>query len=124
MNIKILKTQSILQEALQEALYMLDDTRLNTLNITRVKCSNGKEFAKVYLDPAPIQKEKKEAILKMLKKANNTIRQYLQTSLSWYKTPQLSYEFDNSLENINKLESIFKQIKQKQENKGENRNKK
>ncbi|MDE6885957.1 MAG: 30S ribosome-binding factor RbfA [Helicobacteraceae bacterium] len=111
-DIKILKTQSLLKEVLQEVLYMLDDTRLNALSIIKVECSKGKNFARVFLDSSSVSTEEQKDILKLLKKANSTIRQYLQTSLSWYKIPNFAYEFDTTLEKINKLESIFKQIRQ------------
>lgn len=116
MNIKLLKTQSLLQEVLQEALYSLDDTRISTLSIIKVECSRGKEFAKVFLDPAPLSTDEQKATIKLLKKADNIIHQYLRTSLNWYKTPKLVYEFDDSLEHINHLESIFKQINKEQQN--------
>lgn len=110
MNVKLLKTQSLLLEVLQEALYSLEDTRLSTLNVIKVECSRGKEFAKVFLDPTPLNADEQKATLKLLKKADNIIHQYLRTSLNWYKTPKLVYEFDDSLEHINRLEDIFKQI--------------
>lgn len=109
-NIKILKSQSLLQEVLQEIFFELEDNRLNTLSIVRVECSRGKESAKVFIDSANMDENEKKEIRKILKKANGIIRQYLQQSLSWYKVPILSYDFDDEMERINKLESLFKQI--------------
>lgn len=109
-NIKILKAQSLLQEVFQEALFSLNDNRLNSLSVIKVICSKGKESAKVFLDPTGLNEVEEKEILKLLKKAQNTIKQYLQSSLSWYKIPNFSYEFDNTMENINRLDSIFKMI--------------
>ncbi len=50
MNIKLLKAQSILQEALQEALFDLEDNRIKNIAVTRVECTQGKELARVFLD--------------------------------------------------------------------------
>ncbi len=112
MSIKLLKAQSILQEALQEAFYDLEDSRLKNLTITKVELSGGKESAKVFVDENSLLLDKKE-ILSLLKKANGIIRSTLQAQLSWYKIPKLSFEIDITLTEINKLESIFKQINAK-----------
>lgn len=112
-NIKLLKTQSLLKEILQESLSSLNDTRLNSLSITRVECKGGKEYAKVFFDTTGIDKCEQKEILKLLKKANSFIRGQLQSSLDWYKTPNLSYEFDEEMQTLNRLDSIFKQIQKK-----------
>ena len=110
MNIKLLKAQSILQEALQEALFDLEDNRLRNIAVTRVECSRGKEFARVFLDKNSLGDMEATNALKLLKKASGAIRANLQAQLSWYKTPNLIFEIDDSLEKINKIENIFKQI--------------
>lgn len=109
-NIKILKAQSLLQEVLQEALFALNDNRLNTLSVIKVECSKSKEFAKIFLDGTGITIEEQKEILTLLKKANGIIKLHLLNALSWYKAPNLSYEFDKEMEELNKLDSIFKQI--------------
>lgn len=112
MNIKLLKAQSILQEALQETLYDLADTRLKNLTITKIELSGGKESAKVFFDENSLLLEKKEMLL-LLKKASGIIRSHLQTQLSWYKIPKLSFEIDDSLAKINRLDDIFRKIHSK-----------
>ena len=110
MNVKILRTQSLLQEALQEVLFDLEDTRLKSIAITRVECSKGKEVAKVFLDKNSLGDLGANDALKLLKKASGAIRANLQAQLSWYRTPNLNFVIDESLENINRLETIFKAI--------------
>ena len=109
MNVKQLKSQSILMEALQEALCELSDARLRNLTITEVELSVGKESAKVFLDANSLLLDRKET-LGLLKRASSAIRANLHASLDWYKVPNLSFAIDDSLEQINKLDSIFKQI--------------
>ncbi len=116
MNIKLLKAQSILQEALQEALFDLEDNRLRNMAVTRVECSRGKEIARVFLDKNSLGDMEATNALKLLKKASGVIRANLQAQLSWYKTPNLIFEIDDSLEKINKIESIFKAIHSKNGN--------
>ena len=116
MNIKLLKAQSILQEALQEALFDLEDNRIKNIAVTRVECTQGKELARVFLDKNSLGDMEATNALKLLKKASGAIRANLQAQLSWYKTPNLVFEIDDSLEKINKLESIFKKIHNKEKN--------
>lgn len=116
MNIKLLKAQSILQEALQEAFCDLADTRLKNLTITKVELSGGKESVKVFLDENSLLLNRQET-LSLLKKASGIIRSHIQTQLSWYKIPILSFEIDSTLTEMNRLDSIFKQIKNKAESK-------
>lgn len=112
-KIKTLKNQSLLHKVLQEVLCLLDDERLNNLSVVGVKCSNGKHFAKVFLDSTLLTNDEKKLRIKLLKKANGVIKQYIRSSLSWYKIPDIDYEFDTNLENMNKLDLIFKEIQSK-----------
>lgn len=114
MNVKLLKSQSLLQEALQEVLFDLEDTRLKNIAITRVECSRGKEVAKVFLDKNSLGEVDSMQILKLLKKASSVIKANLQTQLSWYRTPNLTFAIDDSLAEMNKLEAIFRQIHAKE----------
>lgn len=103
-----------MQEALQEVLFDLEDTRLKSIAITRVECSKGKEVAKVFLDKNSLGDLGANDALKLLKKASGAIRANLQAQLSWYRTPNLNFVIDESLENINRLETIFKMIHNQQ----------
>ena len=48
MNIKQQRLESLLVEVLSEALSQLSDTQINSLSITGVKCSRGKQSAEVF----------------------------------------------------------------------------
>lgn len=120
-NIKSLKAQSLLKEVLQEIFYGLDDGRINSLNIISVK-SSKKEFACVFLDASSLDLNEQKDVLKALKNANGILHEHLKNALNWYKIPRLMFEFDNSLEQINRLERIFKEIHKKDLN-AESRNK-
>ena len=114
MNVKQLKSQSLLQEALQEALCELGDIRLRNLTITKVELSAGKESAKVFLDENSLDGAESAGILSALKKASGAIRANIGAQLSWYKVPSLRFEVDRELAQMNRLESIFKKIHAKE----------
>lgn len=115
-DIKKLKNQSLLKEAIQEALCSLKDNRLNTLAVNDVNCSNGKYFCKIFIDSTTLDENQRKKILKLLKNASGIIKQYLQNSLSWYRIPDFKFSFDTNLETINKLNNIFKQINERKNN--------
>ena len=62
-NIKLERTQSLLKELIPSALANLKDTRLNHLNVIDVKCSKGKYFAQVFLDPSCMTQEERKIII-------------------------------------------------------------
>lgn len=110
-RIKQLKTESLLSEAISEAIANLADTRIRSLLVTRTEISNGKESAKIFLDKTGFEDlDSQKEILALLKRANGAIRAALKASLSWYKTPQLTFIFDDSLEFANRLDDIFRAI--------------
>ena len=109
-NVKILRTQSLLQEAIGEALSELEDTRLKNIAVTRTECSKGKEVAKVFLDKNSLGDLSENDALKLLKNASGAIRANIGAQLSWYRTPNLVFVIDESLANINRLDAIFRQI--------------
>lgn len=110
MSIKILRTQSMLKELLIEAISQLNDERINNVNITSVECSRGKYNAKVLVQ---IDSNDKKEVIKALKNAQGILKEFILSNSGWFKCPNLQFEIDESLENENNLEKIFKQISNK-----------
>ena len=120
MDIKLARVESLLKEILPSALANLSDTRLNSLNVVEVKFRKGKYFAEVFLNaPFATEQEKKE-ILKQLKKAHGILKEYCLEETGWFRCPDFSFKFDNSLEQNNRLDAIFAHLQQERE-KGKNK---
>lgn len=109
-EIKRKRTESILKELIPEAIASLNDTRLHELSVIEVKCSKGRDDAKVFLDPSYFNEKEKNLLLKQLKKARAVIEDYCLKEQGWYKTPKLSFEFDTHYQRVNKIEELFKKI--------------
>ena len=75
-SIKVQRKESILLELLNEALSILNDNRLNSLNIIAVVCSKGASDCKVYLEKSFLEENEQKERLKLLKKANGLISRY------------------------------------------------
>lgn len=116
-NIKRERTQSLLRELIPCALANLNDTRLNALNVIAVKCSQGKYFAEVFLDAPYATPQEKDKLLAQLKKAQNIIKEYCLKETGWFRCPDFKFVFDQSLEQENRLDEIFKYLEQERQNK-------
>lgn len=112
-SVKILRTESLLKELMGEAIGSLNDMMINCITVTDVVCSRGKSDATVFIFDSGFSKSEKREILSRLKKASSAIGVYCLAAEGWYKMPRLSFEFDESIEKIQKMEKLFEQIKKK-----------
>ena len=109
-SVKMLKTQSLLQEVLSTALSELNNPLINNLCVSRVECKKGKQHAKVFIESSGIEKDKREEILRALNKAKGILAQYTLSATSWFKCPEFSFVLDDSLSEAQSLEAIFAKI--------------
>lgn len=109
-QIKLKRTDAILAELIPEALSQLNDARLHELDVIEVKCSKGRDDAKVYLDPSYFDEKEKSFFIKQLKKARPIIEDYCLKDQGWYKCPKLNFEFDEQLKHVQNIEELFKKI--------------
>jgi ribosome-binding factor A len=112
-QIKRKRTESVLKEILPEALGTLDDSRINSLNVTEVVCSRGRYDARVFLDPAGIDEKEQGEALKQLRKVSAHLKNHIRDSEGWFKAPNFVFEFDTHLEHITKMDALFDQIASK-----------
>ncbi len=110
-NIKEQKLNSYLKELVQEAISCLEDIRLNSLSVVEINTSKGKQSAEVFLDKTSLDDKEQKDALKALHKASHFLEQEIIAKSGWFKSPKLTFKFDDSLSNINRLEEIFKKIK-------------
>lgn len=109
-EIKVKRTESILQELIPEALSSLNDARMHELDVIEVKCSRGRSDAKVYVDPSMFNDEEKAFYVKQLKKVAPIIEDYCMKDQGWFKSPKLTFVFDDQLEKSQSIEDLFKRI--------------
>ena len=100
------KLKSIIPIVLGE----MNDERINSLSINEVKCFKNRYNAKVYLDPSIFSEIEKKDILKQLTIASRYIQSLILNHESWFRVPTLIFEFDTHLDELNKLDKLFKQI--------------
>lgn len=109
-EIKRKRTESRLVELIPEALSTMNDNRINGLSVTEVVCSRGRYDAKVYLDKSYLDEKEQREALKQLRVVSGYLSTYIRESEGWFKSPKFTFEFDDQLERITKIENLFKEI--------------
>ncbi len=109
-EIRRLRTQSVLKELIPEALSTLDDSLLKGLCVTDVECKKGRYDAFVYLDKMMFDKQEQEYILNHLKRINRYIQNYCMEAEGWFRCPNFHFKFDDRLEYQNKMDDLFNKI--------------
>lgn len=109
-EIKRKRTESVLKEVLPQAFSMLDDTQLQNLTVTEVVCSRGRYDSKVYLDKNGLTTQEQLEILKKLRKVQGFLKNYVRESEGWYRSPNFTFEFDEYLDQVSRIDELFKKI--------------
>lgn len=90
----------------------LKDPRIGFITITGVRVSPDLQFAKVYFTVLGDAKQK-QASEEAIKSAAGFIRKQLSRRLNARYTPALDFRHDESIEYSQKIDDIFKKIKEK-----------
>ena len=122
-EIKRHRVESVLKELLPEAFSSLNDERINSLAVNDVKCSKGRSNAKVYLDKSFLNEKEQAEALKQLRKVGAYLQNHCKQSEGWFKAPIFTFEFDDQLEEVSRIEDLFKQIADRKSRKEENEKK-
>jgi ribosome-binding factor A len=100
----------MLKELIPEAISGLADPRIREIDVIDVKCSKGKSDAKVYLDPHFYSSEEKVAYIKLLEKVRPIIEEHCMKDQGWFRSPRLTFVFDDTLERSKNIEALFAKI--------------
>ena len=78
------------------------------ISVTKVKVTNDLKYAKVYV--SILNSKNQEKTIKALQDASGFIRTQIAKTVNLRITPQLVFEFDDSIEYGMKIDSILKEI--------------
>lgn len=90
----------------------LKDPRIGFLTVTDVEVTGDLQIAKVYISVLGDEK-KREETLKGLAKAKGYIRSEIGNRIRLRKTPELHFEFDESVDYGNRIESLIAELNTK-----------
>lgn len=89
----------------------LKDPRVGFITIMDVKVTGDLQQATVYISSLGDDHERQET-LKALEKAKGFLRSEIGSRIRLRRTPELTFEFDASVEYGNKIESLLRSIKE------------
>jgi ribosome-binding factor A len=87
----------------------IKDPRIGFLTVTDVQLTGDLQQAKVYISVLG-DEHQRENTLKGLAKANGFIRSEIGQRIRLRKTPEIIFEFDESIDYGNKIESLIRKI--------------
>ena len=108
MSIKIERLNNLFVKELSEILSLeAKNPILKSVCITAVRITNDLSYAKVYLT---CMNENKETVLKELRDSEGYLRSMLANRIDIRHTPELIFEYDNSIEYAKRIESVIEKI--------------
>lgn len=109
-QIKVKRIESVLMELIPESLQSLSDSRLRMIDVIEVVCSRGHSDAKVYMNPDGYTQKERNEVMRQLRKARPIIEEHCLRDQGWFRSPTLTFIFDEQIEKSKKIEDLFKQI--------------
>ena len=102
-----------MHEAIAEILLReVKDPRVHNVTLTAVTVGPDLKLAKVYF--STLRPEDREPALEGLRSASGYIKRQVSSRLRLRHTPELRFLFDETLERANHLESLLRQVEQKE----------
>lgn len=92
----------------------IKDPRVGFVTVTAVEVTGDLQQATVYISSLGDEKEREET-LNALVKATGFIRTEIGQRIRLRRTPEITFEFDTSVEYGNKIESLLRSIKEDDE---------
>lgn len=103
-------SQEIMRDINDILLKKVRDPRVKELTITEVEVSGDLQIATVYYTSLHQLASERQAIEKGLEKSKGLIRRELGKRLSLYKTPELLFKRDESVDYGNHIEALLKEL--------------
>ncbi len=114
MSVKIDRLNNLVLAELSKIIFEeVKNPIIKTVNLTAVEITNDLSFAKVYFTCMDTDKDK---VLAELNEAKGFLRTKLANTIDIRHTPELVFEFDNSIEYGMNIEKIIEEIHKKDEN--------
>ena len=113
MSVKIDRLSNTILEVLSRIIFEeVKNPIIKSVVLTSCSVTNDLSFAKVYFTCMDIDKDK---VMEELNEAKGFLRSQLSQNIDIRHTPELVFEFDNSIEYGMNIERIIKEIHEKDE---------
>lgn len=113
-EIKLARYEEIIKQVLNNVLnYEVTNKIAKNATVTYVKLTNDLSYAKIYIDC--LHHENISKIIDNLNLIKGFLRTKVSHALDIYKTPQLVFHIDETIDYANKIESLLNEINKKEE---------
>ena len=113
MNVKIERLNNLFLAELSNIIFKeIKNPLIKTVTLTAVEITNDLSFAKVFFT---CMDEDKDKVLAELDEAKGFLRTKLANTIEIRHTPELIFEFDNSIEYGQNIEKIIEEIHKRDE---------
>lgn len=113
MSVKIDRLNNLFLSELSNIIFKeIKNPLIKTVTLTAVEITNDLSFAKVYFT---CMNEDKDKVLTELDEAKGFLRTKLANTIDIRHTPELVFEYDNSIEYGRNIEKIIEEIHKKDE---------
>ena len=103
-----------IQKAITQIIYrQLSNEELQQVTIASVKVTSDLSLASIYY--TVLNSKNKERIDRLLRSSNKTIRMHLSKKLRTRTVPMLKFFYDESLDNVFKVEELLNSVKKDNE---------
>ena len=110
MNIRAKQVAEQMKKELSDIISRrIKDPRVGFVTVTDVEVTGDLQQAKVYISVLGDEKKKEESLIG-LNKAKGFIRSEIGKRIRLRKTPEISFEFDQSIDYGNRIETLLNQI--------------
>ena len=103
-------SQEILREVNDILIKKIRDPRVKNLTITDVELTGDLQNATIYYSTLDKEKELQEETQTGLEKSSGLIRKELGSRLTLYKTPEISFKRDESVEYGNRIDELLNKL--------------
>lgn len=109
MSHRVEKVENLIKQEISLIfLRKLQDPAFGFLTVTSVKMSPDLKIAKIYI--SILEKEKRDSSLEKVKSISGFIRSELASKIRIKFTPELKFFLDDTLDYVEKIESLIKKI--------------
>ncbi|MEW6196230.1 MAG: 30S ribosome-binding factor RbfA [Bacteroidota bacterium] len=115
MSHRLDKVSSLIKEEISLIFFQrVQDPSLSLITVTNVKMSPDLRHAKVYL--SVYEKEKRNDVMQKVEDMKGLIRSELASRIQIRFVPELHFFLDDTLDYVEKMEGLFKQIHDNEKN--------
>lgn len=114
-KIKLARYEETIKQVINNALtYETNNKYAKFASVVSVSLTNDLSYAKIYIDC--LDRKSIDKVIENLNKIKGFLRTKVSHALNIYKTPQLIFQSDTTIDYVKKIDELFEEINKKKSN--------